>query len=93
MTPKEYDLQNKVDINRWIDIDSAEAELLDDNREFTKKCIKLGFEDGGPSNPPFLFLDFSGRIWGKGKDNSFYPFHLEYGKQLIGLKISKKALN
>lgn len=88
MTPKELDFQSEVKINRWIDIDSEECKLLDDNIEFTKKVLKIGF-----GKEPFFILDKEGRIWGKSDNGKYYPFHFEYGKQLIGYRISKKASN
>ena len=87
-TPQELDAQSKIKIDRWIDVDSEECRDKDDNYAFTKKCIKLGFQEQA-----YLFTDLHGRIWGKGQDGYFYPFHFEYGKKLIGYRLSKKAAN
>jgi hypothetical protein len=44
--------------------------------------------------PAFMHCDSQGRIWGQGKEQGkYYPFHLEYGNKLIGLKLSTKASN
>ena len=41
------------------------------------------------------FVDTLGRIWGKGKEGSFYPFHFELGptRLLYGFKISATSAN
>lgn len=90
MTPKELDEQSPVIIDKWVDVDSEECRDKDDNRDFTKKILRMGFED-----PAFLFVDSLGRIWGKPTDpgTPAYPFHFEYGKKLIGYRISKRAVN
>jgi hypothetical protein len=88
LTPKQLDKQSKVKIDRWIEVGSEEWRMMDDNTDFTNKCIRLGFQ-----KPPFLFTDSMGRIWGKGSQEGYYPFHFEYGKQLIGYRMSKKAAN
>ena len=88
LSPKELDSQSKIRIDRWIELDSEECRSLDDNYAFTKQCLKLGLEE-----PAMLAFDSSGRIWGRGVDNVFYPFHMEYKGQLIGYRLSKKAAN
>jgi len=90
MNTKELDLQSDVVIVKWVDVDSEECKLIDDNIDFTKKIIRLGFQ--GPD--PFLFTDSMGRVWGKQNENGkYFPLHFEYGKQLIGYRISKNASN
>lgn len=89
MNSKELDAQNIIKIDEWVDIDSERWREVDDNPSFTKKIIRLGFEE-----PPFLFMDSLGRLWGKSKETErYFPFHLEYRKKLIGFRISKKASN
>lgn len=88
LSSKFLDEQSLVKIDRWVDIDSDECKVMDDDHDFTKKVQRMGFQD-----PPFLFTDSDGRIWGKGEGDRFYPFHFEYGKKLIGYRISKKASN
>ena len=88
LTPHQLDLQSKIKIDKWLDIDSDEVRNLDDNYAFTKKCIKLGFQE-----PAYMFTDTNGRIWGKGTDGLYYPFHFNRGKILIGYRLSKKAAN
>jgi hypothetical protein len=87
-SPTQLDAQSKIKIDKWVDIFSDECKNMDDNYEFTRKCLKLGMQE-----PAFLATDFHGRLWGKGTDGYFYPYHFEYGKKLIGYKISKKAAN
>lgn len=88
-TPQELDTQSKIKIDRWVEIGSEEWKDLDDNPAFTKKILRLGLHHP----EPFLFTDTMGRIWGKGNDGTFYPFHFEYGKKKLGYRISALALN
>lgn len=84
----DLDAQSVINIDYWIDVDSAEAKEKDSDRKITKKFMMIGFEEG------VLFTDSSGRIWGYNKEkNIYYPFHFEYENKLIGFKISKKAAN
>ena len=88
MSPSELDKQSPVCIDRWIDVDSEEAKLKDEDRSLTKKMMRIGFEDG------WMHTDNDGRIWGFDKErNIYYPFHFEDGKQLVGYRIAKKAAN
>lgn len=88
LSPAYLDSQSKVAISRWVDVDSEECRDIDDDYAFTKKILKNGFAD-----PPFLFTDRLGRIWGKGNAGEFWPLHFEYGSKLIGYRLSKKAAN
>ena len=86
--PKELDNQSPIHVDKWIDVDSSECRELDDNYSFTKKIVKLGFQE-----PAYLAVDKLGRIWGRGENNKFYPFHMNRGKNIIGYRISKRAAN
>jgi hypothetical protein len=86
--PKELDAQSKIKIDRWIDVDSEESWELDDDPALTKKLIRLGFQ-----KPEYFFTDSMGRIWGRGEDGHYYPYHFtSYGKN-IGYRLPKKAAN
>jgi hypothetical protein len=87
MSPQELDAQSSTKVERWIDVHSQECRDMDDTREFTLKCLKIGFEDG------YMFTDSLGRIWCKGQDGRMHPFHFEYGKKLIGYRLPKTAAN
>lgn len=87
-SPKELDAQSKIQIFKWIEFESEECKGIDDNYALTKKMIKLGFQE-----PAYFFTDSLGRIFGRGIDNYFYPFHFEYKGKLIGYRLSKKAVN
>jgi len=87
LSPKQLDQQSTIKIDEWIDIHSERCKEMDDLRSFTLKCMRIGLED------QFLFTDRDGRLWGKGKEGKYYPFHLEDGKKLIGLRLSIKAAN
>lgn len=88
MTPAQLDAQCPVKIDRWVDVHSDECKVIDDDLHwFTLKCMKIGFEDG------WMFTDSLGRLWGKGKDNKLFPYHTEYGKELVGYRISARAAN
>jgi hypothetical protein len=89
MTPKELDAQNLIKIDEWVDIDSERWREVDGDPSLTKKIIRLGLEE-----PPFFIVDSLGRLWGKGTEpGRLYPFHTEYGKKLVGFRISKRAAN
>jgi hypothetical protein len=83
LKPSELDKQSPVSLDGWVDIDSERFKEVDDNPSFTKKIIRLGIV-----NPDSL-----GRLWGKNKDDVYYPLHLEYGKKKYGIRIAKKAAN
>jgi hypothetical protein len=85
-SPQELDRQCKISIDRWVDIYSEDCKLMDSDHQLTVKWFKMFLNDA-------LFVDTKGRIFGKGKDGSWYPYHFEYGKQLIGYKLSAMAAN
>jgi len=87
-SPEELDAQSEVQLDGWVDIDSERWREVDDDPKLTKRWIRLGFMD-----PPFLFTDSLGRIWGKGDQNRWYPYHLEYGKKKYGIRMSVRAVN
>ena len=87
-SPAELDAQSKIKIDRWIDIDSEEWRDLDDDPGLTKKFLKIGFKE-----PAFFFTDTHGRVWGKGENGFYYPYHFNRGKTLIGYRIPTKAAN
>jgi hypothetical protein len=88
-SPDELDKQVTVQISRWIELYSEECRMIDDNYDFTMKLVKMLLL----KEPAYLFTDSSGRIFGKGQDGTFYPFHTEYQGKLVGYKISKRAAN
>jgi hypothetical protein len=87
--PKDLDAQSKIMIDEWIDVDSDEVRSMDDNYALTKKMIRMLHD----KEPAYLFTDSLGRLFGKGEDGFYYPFHFEYGKKLIGYRLSTKAAN
>lgn len=88
MSPEELEAQSPVHIDKWIDIASEDAQLMDQDFELTKKMMKIGFEDG------WMITDSLGRIYGKNPEKGIYfPFHFEYGSLLIGYRNCKKASN
>ena len=87
-SPKELDAQSAIKIDRWIAIDSEEWKELDDNPALTKKFLRLGFQE-----PAYLFTDTLGRVWGRGENGKYYPFHFNKGKTLIGYRLPQKAAN
>lgn len=87
-SPQELDAQSPIKITRWVDIDSEEFYDLDDDPGLTKKFLRIGFRE-----PAFFFCDTLGRIWGKGENGIYYPYHFNRGKTLYGYRISKKAAN
>ena len=89
ISPKELDAQSPVKISRWLDIDSEECKELDQDRQFTNKILRFGFED------KWLKVDAQGRVFGLDPQNNlYYPLHFEgRKKELIGYRITKKAAN
>jgi hypothetical protein len=87
-SPKELDAQSHVVILKWVELDSDEWSSLDEDPALTKRLVRLGMQE-----PAYLFCDFSGRVWGRGENGTFYPLHFENGKNLIGIRISKMAVN
>jgi hypothetical protein len=87
LSPSILDEQSEVKIDKWIDINSEECKDKDDNLPLTKKWLKWGIEDN------FLFADRNGRVWGKGNEGKYYPYHLEYGKKLYGIRLAQVAAN
>jgi hypothetical protein len=88
MTPQQLDAQSLIHIDEWVDLDSERWREVDDDPALTKKFLRILLQD-----PPALIADDLGRLWGKGKEGRMYPYHLEYGRKLIGIRIAKKALN
>ena len=87
-SPSQLDNQSPVKIVRWLDIDSNELNQIDNYYSLTKKWLAMLL-----NNDTFK-LDSLGRVWGFNKDkNQYYPYHIEYNNQLIGIKVSKKAAN
>lgn len=87
-TPKELDAQSLVHLDGWVDLDSERWREIDPDPGLTKKWIKLGFQE-----PAYFLLDSDGRIWGRGENGYYYPYHLDYGKKKYGIRIAKKAAN
>lgn len=87
-SPKELDAQSIIVIDEWVDLDSERWRDTDTDPALTKEWLALIF-----SEPGGLFLDTNGRIWGKAEGGTWAPFHYEYGKKLIGIRIAKKAAN
>jgi hypothetical protein len=79
LTPKQLDQQCPVKIDKWVDVYSEACKEIDDNHSITIKWMKIGLED------KFLHTDRDGRLWGKGEADRYYPYHLSYGGQLIGV--------
>jgi hypothetical protein len=89
LTPYQLDLQSKIKIDKWLDVDSDEVRSMDDNHSLTKLILRRLYEE----QPAYLFTDTLGRLWGKGEDSIYYPFHFNYGNKLIGYRLIKKAAN
>jgi hypothetical protein len=87
-SPQELDQQAKIIVDKWLEVESEDCRKMDQNYFLTKRIIELGFQE-----PAYLMADQNGRLWGRGVDQYWYPFHFEYDGQLIGYKLSKKAAN
>lgn len=87
-SPEELDKQSEVQLDGWVEVDSERWREVDDDPGLTKKWLRMGL-----SEPPFFFTDSLGRVWGKGKGDKWYPFHLTYGKKNYGIRVSTRAAN
>ena len=87
-SPKELDEQSLIQLDGWVDIDSERWREIDDDPALTKKWLKLGLQE-----PAYFFIDTDGRVWGRGENGYWYPYHIDYGKKKYGLRIAKKAAN
>ncbi len=85
LSPTELDKQSLLKIDKWLDIDSEECKDKDPDYALTKRFLRILKDD--------LFTDKLGRIWGRGEDSRFYPFHFNIGKKLYGFRVAKKAAN
>lgn len=84
--PRELDKQCRVSIHKWVDLYSLECKELDDDYKLTVKWFTMLQGD-------ILHTDLFGRLWGRGNEGLWYPYHIEsYGKT-YGLRISAKAAN
>ncbi len=85
--PTELDNQSNVKIHRWVDLDSEEIRMLDDNIDLTKKWYKMLFGD-------YMFADSLGRLWCRGEtSDKWFPYHFENSGKNYGIRVSKKAAN
>lgn len=88
LKPTQLDEQSSVKIDEWLDIDSDKCKSVDDNRPLTKKWLSMLMEDNT------LQLDSLGRVWGRSEDTGkWFPYHLESGGKLYGIRVAKKADN
>lgn len=88
LSPKELDSQSLVPISEWVDVGSPRCKELDKEPHLTKYMMRVGFQE-----PAFLFTDNYGRIFGRGSEGRYYPFHISVGDRNIGFRISAKAAN
>jgi hypothetical protein len=84
--PKTLDAQARVQVDRWVDLYSVECRDLDSGYKLAIEWFKM-------LEGTNLFTDSNGRIFGKGNDGTWYPFHFQAGKKLIGYRVSAKAAN
>lgn len=68
-------------IERWIDLDSAEFKSLE-KPIFQRKIVVTGVEAG------FYQVDKAGYLWCKGK-----PVFLKVGSEFVGLRYAARAVN
>lgn len=87
VTPLELDIQSQVKIDKWLDLNSEECKDKDPDIALTKKWLRLGAKEN------FLFVDVLGRIWGKGDNGYYYPYHFDYGKKVYGVRLAVMAAN
>ena len=73
-----------VKVDRWIDIDSAEAQKIE-KYSFVKKIVTIGMEEG------IIKANNDGQLWViRGEGN---PVHADLDGNLVGLLYKAKAPN
>lgn len=87
-SPKELDAQSQVKLDGWVVLDSERWRDTDPDQALTKKWLKMLMKE-----PAYLFTDSDGRVWGKGENGIYYPYHYEYGSKKYGIRIANKAAN
>lgn len=70
-----------VNIERWIDLDSADFKRTE-KPTFIRKVLNIGIEEG------IITVDKAGYMW-KGST----PVHTELDGELVGLRYAAKAVN
>jgi len=86
--PNMLDEQSPVSIDEWVDVDSEKHIAVDDNPGLTKKWLRMLRTSGS------LQLDSLGRVWGFSPNkNYYYPYHVEHGGKLYGIRVSSKGAN
>jgi len=87
LTAKQLDAQSPIPLDGWLDMNSEECKDKDNNQAFTRKCLRIGMEEG------FMHTDSLGRIWCLNNEDVYCPFHFSYGKKLYGFRLAAKAAN
>lgn len=87
-SPKELDAQSITYITEWVDVGSQRWRQVDDMPELTREWITMLMKE-----PAYLHADSLGRLWAKGKDGIWFPFHTECLGKLYGFRLVKKAAN
>jgi hypothetical protein len=89
-SPQELDAQSPVDIDEWVDIGSVKFyEIVGEDISSFDYFIRVGFRD-----PPFLYTDSLGRVWGKlDTSNKWFPFHDLVNGKAYGYRYPGKAIN
>lgn len=88
LSPQQLDAQCVIKISEWIDVGSQRCKDLDKEPHLTAYMMRVGFQ-----SPPFLFTDTSGRIFGRGNEGRYYPFHISVGNKNYGFRVSARAAN
>lgn len=87
MTSQELDRHIEVELEEWLDINSARLQEMDDDPALTRWFLKLGLEGG------FLQTDSEGRVFGEKEDGTYFPFHVESNGKKYGIRLATKASN
>lgn len=88
LSPKELDEQSYIYLSGWVDLDSDQWRMVDEDPALTKKWIVMLMRE-----PAYLHLDSMGRIWCKNNDGIWCPFHIESMGKMYGIRIPQKAAN
>jgi hypothetical protein len=87
-SPQTLDQQSVVYLSGYVDLGSERHHQLDENPALTKKWIAMLMKE-----PAYLHTDTLGRLWGQGKDDRWFPLHIECLGKCYGIRLPKLAAN
>ena len=92
-SPQELEAQASIHIDEWVEIGSRRFQELFDpwSQGELSYLLQVGMRE-----PPFLFTDTLGRIWGHGEfgpGEVWFPLHDTVGNKNIGYILPTKVVS